>query len=311
MQRETQILSSAYRYFVAVAAAGSIRGAARELNIVASAVNRQILLLEAQLGLELFERVGRGLRLSEAGTVLLRSLNEIVGSYEEVAAELDAFRGLKRGRVRVATVESVSVNVLPDILARFWIEFPGIEIVTTVAGSEAVTRLVADGDADVAFSFNPDPSPTLRVLHEEAFRIGALMRPDHPLARRASLTMAELAREPLALPKRGLSLRSAVDPALARLGRALRPRLESDSLRHMAALARRGQVVAFQTPVGIEAELAEGSLVLVPLSDPDVAVDRLVVMAGAGRTPSLAMTVFSEHAKAALEARRTALREPA
>lgn len=303
MQRDTAVLSTGFRYFLAVAEAGSIRAAAKELNIVPSAVNRQVLMLETRLGIDLFERVGRGLRLSEPGNLLLRQIRDMLSGFDDTVAELDAFRGLKRGRVRVATVESVSVNLLPDMLAGFWAGFPGIEVAMTVTGSEAVTRLVDEGEADIGFSFNPPPSSTLSVLHEEGLRIGALMRPDHPLAGRALLTLAEVAAHPIALPARGLSLRAALDPALARLGRAVRPRLESDSLRHMAGLALRGRLIAFQTVIGIERELAEGALVLVPLADPDIDLDRLVVLAGAMRTPSLALTVFADHVRAALAQR--------
>lgn len=298
--RDSNILSASYRYFLAVAEAGSIRGAAKALNIVPSAVNRQVLLLENQIGIDLFERVGRGLRLSEPGQVLAKQIRDILSAYDETAAELDAFRGLKRGRVRIATVESVSVSLLPDLLAGFWAAFPGIEIVTRVTGSDAVTRLVEEGEVDIGFSFNPATTGAVTVLHEEPFRIGALMPPDHPLAVRSAVTLAELVAQPFALPARGLSLRAALEPALVRLGRIARPRLESDSLRHMASLAVRGQVIAFQTAVGIERELAERSVVLVPLSDPDVDSDRLTVLIGTGRTPSLAIAVFNEHLKVAV-----------
>lgn len=303
MQRETAILSTRFRYFLAVAEAGSIRSAAKELNVVPSAVNRQILMLESQLGVDLFERVGRGLRLSEAGALLLRHVRNVIAAFDDTAVELDAFRGLKRGRVRVAAVESVSVTILPDLLTRFWEEYPGIQVAMTVAGSEAVTRLVLDGEADLSFSFNAAGTAPLEVLHTEPVRIGALMAPDHPLAGRPSIALADLVGEPLALPARGLSLRSAMEPALARLGQAIRPRMEANSLRHMAALARRGRLVAFQTTIGIEQELAEGSLVLVPLSDPDVGIDHLTVLTGTVRAPSLAITVFADFVKTELERR--------
>ncbi|KPL52431.1 hypothetical protein ABB55_09495 [Prosthecomicrobium hirschii] len=305
MQRETAILSTSFRYFLAVAEVGSIRAAAKVLNIAPSAVNRQVLLLEREIGIDLFERLGRGLRLSEPGAVLLRQIRAILETFGETKADLDAFRGLKRGRVRIATVESISVNVLPDILAGFWAQFPGIETAVTVTGSEAVAHLVEDGKADIGFSFNPPTTSRLEPLYHRDYRIGALMTPDHRCAGRASIELAELADEPLALPARGLSLRSALDPALVRLARDVRPRLESDSLRHMAGLVRRRQLIAFQTTVGIERDLLDGSLVLVPLADPDVEVDRLVVVAQAGRVPSLALTVFCEHVKAALELPRS------
>ena len=105
MRGDVSILSTAFRYFLAVAEAGSIRAAARDLNIVSSAVNRQILMLEESLGIRLFDRVGRGLRLSEAGIALARQVRDTLARYEDTVAELDTLRGLRRGRIRIATVE--------------------------------------------------------------------------------------------------------------------------------------------------------------------------------------------------------------
>ena len=294
MRQEAAVLSNAYRYFLAVAEAGSIRAAARELNIVSSAVNRQILLLEDQLGIRLFDRVGRGLRLSEAGQVLLRQLRATLVHVGDAVAELDALRGLKRGRVRIATVESVSVERLPRLLGAFWQRYPGIEIAITVAGSEAVERMVEAGDVDIGFTFNPREGEAFEAVFAETHRIGALVAPGHRLAARAGITIADLAGEPLAVPAKGLSLREALDPALARHAAVLTIRVEADSLRLMSTLARDGVAVAFHTPVGIERELVAGSLTLLPIEDADVALDRLVVIRLKARTPSLALAAFAD-----------------
>ena len=294
MRHEAGVLSNAFRYFLAVAESGSIRAAARELNIVSSAVNRQILLLEDQLGIRLFDRVGRGLRLSEAGQVLVRHLRATLVHVDEALSELDALRGLRRGAVRIATVESVSVDRLPRLLSAFWALYPGIETAITVAGSEAVERMVETGEADIGFTFNPRDDDIFVAVFAEIHRISALMAPTHPLAARPALTIADLAGEPLALPARGLSLREALDPALARNARALTARVESDSLRLMSTLAREGTVIAFHTPVGIERELAAGTLVLKDLTDPDIAIDRMVVIRLKARAPSLALAAFAD-----------------
>lgn len=298
MKRATTLLSTSYRYFLAVAEAGSIRAGAREMNIAASAVNRQILILEREIGVDLFERVGRGLVLSEAGLLLRKELGAILEGYDDTAAQLNAFRGLKRGRLRIATVESLSVNRLPDILEGFWAMYPGIEAAVTVTGSEAVTDLVTNGDADVGFTFNPVSTSGLNIFFERDYRIGALMVPVHPLASREALELADVALYPLALPARGLSLRAALDPVLARLDPPIRPRMEANTLRLMAELARRERVVAFQTTVGIEHELADGTLVLIPLTDPELPLDRLVIIASSQRAPSLAVAAFQDFLKA-------------
>lgn len=294
MRADTTILSTAFRYFLAVADAGSIRAAARELNIVSSAVNRQILLLEENLGIRLFDRVGRGLRLSEAGSLLARQVRETLGRYDDVVTELDTLRGLRRGRIRIATVESISVERLPDLLAEYWHRHSGIEVVLTVAGAEEVTRLVDEGLADVGVTFSTHPLEGLRLVYEETHPVGALMAAGHPLAGRDPLTFQDLIAEPLVLPARGMSLRTAVEPLLAPRRRDLSVRAELNSLRLMSALVRRSRSVGFLTNVGFERELRTGELVWRPLAGADLVTDRLMVVSRIGSIPSLAVAAFTD-----------------
>ncbi|MCE1234786.1 MAG: LysR family transcriptional regulator [Hyphomicrobiales bacterium] len=294
MRADASILSTAFRYFLAVADAGSIRAAARELNIVSSAVNRQILLLEENLGIRLFDRVGRGLRLSEAGALLARQVRETLDRFDDVVSELDTLRGLKRGRIRIASVESLAVERVPDLLAEFWRRHPGIEVVLTLAGAEEVTRLVDEGRADVGFAFSTHPLEGLRLVHEEAHRIGALMAADHPLAEQDDLAFADLLGRPLILPARGMSLRAALETLLDPVRRDLQVRAEVNSLRLMSALVRRTASIGFLTRVGIERELRDGELVWKPLADAALPADRLMVVSRIGVIPSLAVAAFTD-----------------
>src|SRR5438552_10253971 len=100
MKTQPSFIAIAYRYFLAVAASGSVRAASRELNVAASAISRQLILLEDQLGIALFDRSGRNLRLTAAGEVLLSGLRAAAQGHEETLDHLGALRGLKRGRVK-------------------------------------------------------------------------------------------------------------------------------------------------------------------------------------------------------------------
>jgi DNA-binding transcriptional LysR family regulator len=292
MRGDVSILSTAFRYFLAVAEAGSIRAAARDLNIVSSAVNRQILMLEESLGIRLFDRVGRGLRLSEAGIALARQVRDTLARYEDTVAELDTLRGLRRGRIRIATVESVAVERLPALLAAFWKRYDGIEVALVTASADEVNRCVGDGRADVGFTFSTGPLEGLRVVHHEVHGLGAILARDHPLAGEATIGLHRLAGEPLVLPAAGLSLRAALDPALDRMRPSPIVRAECDSLRLMTALVARTRSVGFLTRVGIEAECRSGEIVFVPLDDPDVLADGLSVVVRTGVVPSLAVAAF-------------------
>jgi DNA-binding transcriptional LysR family regulator len=285
-------LAIGHRYFAAVAAAGSIRAASRELNVAASAISRQLLLLEAQLGLDLFERHSRQLRLTTAGEVLLAGLRSAHAQHEAVLDQLGALRGLKRGRVRIAAVESISVSLLPALVIAFGDVYPGIDLSVTVAGSDAVTELVRQHDADIGFTFNPVSLEGLAVEYTRDMQLGAIMAPAHPLAKATKLTLAECLAHPVAWPSRGLSLRAILDRALGSRRSVPQMRLECNSLRLMAALARDANCIAFQTVIGIEDDLANGTLVFVPLVMRKLPLDQFMVVRRSGAKARPAIDAF-------------------
>lgn len=301
MQPARALFSPAFIYFSAVAESGSIRGAARRLNVASSAMNRQILLLEEALGVALFERRGRGLRLTSAGEMLLRHVRTTQRDFEGTLADIDLLRGLRRGRVTVAAVESASVGIIPDLVASFAERLPGVEVAVTVAGSTAVAAMVEAGEADMGFTFNPPSSRGLTVALRRDLPVGAVVSPDHPLAGAGSVTLAACLDHPLALPAKGLSLRDILDQGLAATGKRPRVLVEANSLKLMTTLARQGRAVAFQPPIGIEEDLREGRLVFLPISEPKLPSDRFMMVTAEGRNLKLAPAAFYDHAKARLK----------
>lgn len=290
--RSRQLFGPSLRYFAAVARYGSFRGAARELNIASSAVNRQILALEQAMGVTLFERVGRSIRLSAPGEILLRHVSDTLRDFDSMVAEIDAIRGLKLGRVRIATVESVGEALLPGIIERFAAAYPGIDLVVTVAGSEEAERRVLASEADIGLTFNPRERAALDTGFRRNIRIGAVVAPDHPVAALRNPSLADCLRHPLALPAKGLSLRAALDTTAAMRAGGFRMALEANTLGMMKAAARSRRLVAFQTRIGLEADLAAGTLVFRPLSDIDLPIDQFAVVSRADATLKLAPATF-------------------
>lgn len=298
-------LATGFRHFLAVAETGSVRAASRQINVAPSAISRQIALLEAQLGIALFDRSGRNLFLSPAGEVLLRGLRSISLGHDETLDHLGALRGLKRGRVRVATVESLTASVIPALLVEFSARYPGLQVSITVAGSDAVTELVRDHAADVGFTFNQSALEGLAVDVVCELAVGAVMTPRHPLAKAKKLTLSECAAYPLAWPTRGLSLRAILDRAAGALRKPLSPVYECSSLRLMAALAQRQSCIAFQTTIGIERDMEEHKLVFIPLADRNLPPDRLMVISRQGQVGRQAADAFIDCAKKHLPQRVT------
>jgi DNA-binding transcriptional LysR family regulator len=290
-------LALAYRYFAAVAETGSVRGASRLLNVAASAISRQLIQLEQILGIDLFERHGRQLRLSPAGDVLLKGLRSSEREHETTLANIAALKGLERGKIRIATVESVSQAILPAILGRFAGAYPGLQFAITVEGSDAVTEMVRDHHADVGFTFNPTSREGIAVEYERRFQTGAIVAKGHALAKRKSVTVAECLEYPVAWPARGLSLRPIVDRALGkRLGQS-HYQVECNSLRLMASLVREGRCIAFQSRIGIEDDMRAGRLVFIPLADRGLPADRMMIVRRPALAKQSAAAVFVDEAR--------------
>ena len=116
------------RYFEAVAEEGSIRRASERLHISPSAVDRQILKLEDHLGTPLFERHPNGMRLTDAGQLVLRHTRATLHDFTRLRGDIDNLRGIVSGEVTIATLDSLTVHFLPEAVARFVAAHPAVQI---------------------------------------------------------------------------------------------------------------------------------------------------------------------------------------
>jgi DNA-binding transcriptional LysR family regulator len=144
------------RVLVAVAREGSVTAAAEALHYAQPSVSHHLAKLEAESGVALVQRVGRGIRLTDAGRLLVARAEEIIGRVDSAQAELAAHAGLQTGRVRLAAFPSALATLVPPAAARFAADHPGLELALTE--SEPPESLVAlrNGAADVALVFEYD-----------------------------------------------------------------------------------------------------------------------------------------------------------
>lgn len=284
-------------YFNAVAEHLSVREAARRLNVASSAVTRQVGQLEEALALELFQREGRRLKLSPAGEILYRHARRLTAPLEAAISELDMLRGLKTGSVRVATVESVGLSFLPQLIADFGGRYPRLNIDVSVAPSAEVIARLIDERIDIGFGFITRPPRGIEVAVRRDVHIGAVMRPDHPLAALERLTLAECLRHPIAVAKPEISIREVIEPFLYQSALSMPALVEVDSIRMLVELAMLGHYVSVMTPIGVQSELKSGALLFRPLEDFGLPTNRFGLMVRAGAGLHFASAVFYEHAK--------------
>ena len=141
------------KVLVAVARHGSVTAAARALNYAQPSVSHHIARLEAETGTQLLERVGRGIRLTEAGRLLAERAEEIIGRLDSAEAELAAHVGLREGRVRLAAFPSALGTLVPAAAVRLAAETPGMDFMLTEAEPPEALRMLRAGYVDVAVVF--------------------------------------------------------------------------------------------------------------------------------------------------------------
>lgn len=290
-------------YFVMVAETLSMRETARRLNIASSAVARQIGHLEQTLGMPLFTREARRLRLTPAGEILLRHARQMTGPLEAAISELSLLAGMKTGTVRIATVESVGLTILPGLVADFGARHPGLHVDIRMASASDVIDMVISAEVDIGFGFIARPRREIEIAIRRDLPVGAVMRADHPLAGETRLTFATCFGHPFAVPRRGLSIREVIDPFLDQGVRGQRSFVEVNSIRLLFELARTGRYLAFMTPLGIEEALASGEVVFRPIADKGLPLNRFGMVIRKGGDLRFAPAAFFNLASSHFAAR--------
>ena len=243
---------------------GSIREASRRLNMSSSALNRQLLHLEDELDMPLFERLPQGLRLTPVGEILARHVMTLLQDAQRLEGELASLKGLRTGMLDIASVAALTPAFLPNVLQRMKTLYPAVKVSVRIADSMDTARMVAAGDADIGLAFLRQKNSAIRQCAVGAFALGAVVPADHALAQRTQVSFAECARFPLVMPNRELSFHADMS-TLAERQKRTNVVLESGSLDLMKGLALRGLGVTFLNRFGIEQELTEGTLRHIPL----------------------------------------------
>lgn len=287
-------------YFNAVATHLSIREAARRLNIASSAITRQVAQLEDALGIALFLREKRRLRLSPAGEILFRHSRRLAAPMEAAVSEIEMLRGVRAGAVRIAAAESVGLSFLPQLISDFGRRYPRLNLEVSIAPSSDIIARLVDERIDIGFAFIAKPPRQVDVAFRRDVSIGAVMTPDHPLAGVRSLTMRQCLEHPLAVGKPEISIREVIEPFLRSSAAILPPLVEVDSIRLLVELALGGHYASIMTPIGAQNEIAAGRLVFRDLRD-GLPTNRFGILVRGGGALHLAPAIFFEHAKAYFE----------
>lgn len=231
------------RYFVAVAETGAFARAAARLRITQPALWRQVHDLEAELGVRLLERAGRGVRVTSAGEGLLLRSRELLAGVEQLAEHAQAVRGGEVGSLSIGASPQMIQNVLAPFLARYLKSRPGVEIHLAEEGAVRAVGLVERGEVHLALGIRRGNDRLAgRLLFP--FRVLAAVAPRHRLARRATIDVTDLRDERVLLLRQGFGTREMFDGACRIAHVQARVVLEAGDPQSLIALVEAGRGVA-------------------------------------------------------------------
>lgn len=280
------------RVFVAVAGRLHMTRAAEHLNITQSAASASIAALEARHGVRLFNRVGRGLELSEAGRVFLPQAETVLAKAREASDALADVAGLRRGSIRLAASQTVANYWLPARMAAFATAYPMITSTLMVANSHQVALAVIDGVCDLGFVEGDVAEDPLTERQVGGDRLSLYVSPTHPLARSDQVTLEDLTQAKWVLREPGSGTRSEFEVGLTKRGvdlRALDILLELPSNEAVLAAAASGGLVTAVSDLAAAPHVAAGSLKRAPFELPTRAFTLLLHR---DRLPSQAVTAL-------------------
>lgn len=251
--------------FHAVAETGGMTAGAERLGVSQPAVSRHVKDLEAALGVALFDRVGRGLRLTREGEFLAeyaRRIFALAGEAERGVAEL---RAASSGRLAVGASTTIGAYLLPATLVAFRRVHPGVRVSVEVMNTDWVHRLLRDHAIDLGLTegfVERDDLVGERFAEDELVAIAA---PAHPLAARKRVSPKTLAAQPFLLREHGSGTLAVEEQALAALGLAIEPAMTLGSTEAIKRFVAAGDAVAIVSRLAVAAEVDAGTLAVVPV----------------------------------------------
>jgi DNA-binding transcriptional LysR family regulator len=258
--------------FLAVARTQNFTRAAELLFLTQPAVTRQIASLEEELKTRLFDRLGRGTRLTAAGTVFLEYAERTIQLREESKIAIRELEAGTAGHLQIGASSTLATYVLPPLLKAFRETYPGIELSISTGVSARVREFVRTGSVDIGLVTTESPDaeerdPRLYREPLQRFTTCVVVPPGHPLVDEPSaISVATITPWPLVLMETGTNLRTYSDHLLAEAGSTVQITMEFDNVEAIKRMIEAGLGISLLPEVSVQSEIKSGRLVALPLA---------------------------------------------
>lgn len=254
-------------YFTEVARQGSLRKASEVLHVSASSIDRQILRVEQQLDMPLFERHPSGLRMTAAGEILLNAAKNWQREFGRVCTQLEDLRGLRHGHVHIATIDAINRGFFSSVLQRIRQDYPGISFTLTTMSNIHIGKALIAGEADFGIMLNPQSSRELLVKSFSDLRLGIVVSSQHPLAKLEFIRFSHCEPWPFIVPASPLMLADPLEALVNSSGVTLNEVGRTNNIHMLRSLVRDNVGISLMCWLDIIDEYRRGELKFIPLID--------------------------------------------
>jgi DNA-binding transcriptional LysR family regulator len=255
------------RSLVALSELGSISLAASQLHLSPPAIHKQLKILEADLGISLYEKVGRGLQLTQAAEIVLPYARELLAQYDSARAALEEWKGMKRGVVRIGT--GPSAYVLPAILKKFRRQYPAIEVLVETGNTPVLLDGIDRGSLDLALLVSADLVEKEDYCVETSwdFEIVMISHQRHPASRPR---LADLRHHRFILFRKGSRMEEPIDRYFAAHGFEPNVTMRFDNAEFIRSMVRTGMGIALLPFWVVHRDVKERRLTMIRPAEPQL-----------------------------------------
>jgi len=255
------------RIFYQTAKYQSCTIATGKLFITQPAITSQIKAFEKSCNLTLFKKRGRKIYLTDEGKILYEYARKVFEYEKEIEDSIEDMRELKVGILKLGTTKTYARSYIPSFISKFMDSYPHVRIQLDEGSSLQMTNSLLDFKNEIAIVAKIEENPHICFIPFCQEDIVPLVSPEHRLAERESITMAELAKEPIIMKEVGSGTRKALDDAFAQKNIVPNILLETNNTDFIKQLVLRGDGISFLVRVAISKELAEKKFVTIPIED--------------------------------------------
>ncbi len=289
------------RYVILIAEHGSTLAAAHMVNLTASSLSRKIAQLEHELGVILFERHSRGMRLTPTGHLVADAARQMLLRMDRLAADIDEVEEVGKGLVKIYASQSLVERFLMPCIVEMARTYPHMKTDLHIAAGRQAERALVHDLADFAMVVTAPNHPDIEILAERANRIVAVVSPAHPLAGTTRIDVAQLMDLPFAAMPPSYTSRVAFNSLVPLQHRDGLPQMTANSIPALKAYARSGTGVAIMPEVAIWGEDRDGDLLPIEIAGFDDSVTRMCLCRRRSRPLGPAAQRFLQTALASFE----------